>query len=242
MVQVRYIGTGEAFDHRLPNTSLVYEGTATILLDCGYSVPHALWRQRLDPDWLDAIYLTHFHADHCFGLPAVMYRMHQDGRTRPLTLIGGPGSAEAASRVLETGYPGAMTKLGYDVPRLEIAPGAPQAFMGVTIATARSGHSIPNHSVRLEAEGLSVCYSGDGTPTPATRALYRGATLLIHETYEPDAPSKGHAAIPQVVAMAEAVGVETLHCLHLRRSATAPPQIHVPTPGEVHALGGAADS
>ena len=113
MVQVRYLGTGEAFDDRLPNTSLVYEGDRRILLDCGYSIPHALWKQSLDPGWLDAIYLTHFHADHCFGLPAVLARMNQDGRTRSLQLLGGVGSTEASKAVLTLGYPSLLGRLGF---------------------------------------------------------------------------------------------------------------------------------
>ena len=237
MTQVRYLGTGEAFAHRLPNTSVVYEGAQRVLLDCGYSVPQALWRASLDPDWLDAIYLTHFHADHCFGLPAVLARMGEDGRERPLTLVGGKGSQASTERVLETGYPGLVGKCPFDVNFVEVPPGQPVVLGDLTVATARSNHSVPNHSVRIAEGPVSVCYSGDGGPTPETEALYAGATLLIHEAYYPDWSDKQtHASIPQVRELAQRAGVDQLHLLHLKRSATRPDDVVLPTPGDVFSL------
>jgi ribonuclease BN (tRNA processing enzyme) len=233
MVQVRYLGTGEAFDDRLPNTSLVYEGDRRILLDCGYSIPHELWKHSTDPDWLDAIYLTHFHADHCFGLPAVLARLNQDGRTRPLQLFGGPGSSEAAKAVLQLGYPGMLTRLQYSLDSVEIAPMTSASCGCVQIRTARSSHSIVNHAVRLEENGVSVCYSGDGAPTAETESLYANATLLVHEAYYAESSSDSHASVKQVMEMAERVGVTTVHVLHLKRSAAHPVAIHVPSPGEI---------
>jgi ribonuclease BN (tRNA processing enzyme) len=42
MSELTFIGTGEATDPDLPNTSLLYRGARTVLLDCGTSVPPAL--------------------------------------------------------------------------------------------------------------------------------------------------------------------------------------------------------
>lgn len=238
MVQVRFLGTGEAFDHRLPNTSLVYEGGRRLLLDCGYSVPHALWATSLDPDWLDGVWLTHFHADHCFGLPAVLYRMKQDGRTRPLVVAGGPGSRAAAERVLEVGYPGILERLRYGLEWLEVPPGEARRLGPIELRCARSEHPVPNHAIRLEGGDRAVCYSGDGSPTEATRALYRGADLLIHEAYdlEPGLGS-GHASVASVLRMAAELGVGEVVMVHLRRSLEAPPGVRLAHPGEVIRLG-----
>lgn len=234
MVQVRYIGTGEAFDHRMPNTSIVYEGDRRILLDCGYSIPHALWGHSIDPEWLDAIYLTHFHADHCFGLPAVLVRMGQDGRRQPLALLGGVGSARAIQRVLETGFPGMMKRSKFELRFHEIVPSESFELGSVTMQTARSHHSIPNHSIRLTEGNTSVCYSGDGGPSDATELLYTDADLLIHEAYYAEESSKlTHASVPQVIAMAHRVGVKSLHLLHLARAASKPADQIVPVPGQV---------
>jgi len=238
MIQVRYIGTGEAFDHRMPNTSIVYDGARRILLDCGYSIPHALWSHSLDPGWLDAIYLTHFHADHCFGLPAVLVRMGQDGRSRPLELVGGPGSTDAIKRVLETGFPGMLRKSNFELRFHEVCPSDSLGLGPVTLQTARSHHSIPNHSIRMTDGDVSVCYSGDGGPSEETEALYANANLLIHEAYyAEESPKITHASVPQVAAMATRAQVKSLHLLHLARAAPKPSEHIVPAPGDVFTVG-----
>lgn len=234
MIQVRYIGTGEAFDHRIPNTSIVYDGARRILLDCGYSIPHALWSHSIDPNWLDGIYLSHFHADHCFGLPAVLVRMGQDGRERPLELLGGPGSTQAINRVLETGFPGMVGRSKFELRFHEVCPSESFAVGPVTVQTARSHHSIPNHSVRLTEGSISIAYSGDGGPSEETEALYANVNLLIHEAYyAEESPKLTHASVPQVVALAERAQVKSLHLLHLARAASKPTNHTVPTPGDV---------
>jgi len=232
-MQVRYIGTGEAFDHRRTNTSILVEGPERILLDCGYSVPHALWAQSLDPDWLDGVYISHFHADHCFGLPAVMARMNQDGRTRRLRLLTGVGGSAQSKHVLKLGYPSLLDRLKYPVEYQEIAPGSPLSVGQLTLHTARSHHSIPNHSIRIDDGAVSIAYSGDGAPSADTEAMYAGVNLLIHETYYADYSSKSHAGLLDVKAMALRVGVKALHVLHLSREIETPNDVHTPRPGDV---------
>jgi hypothetical protein len=39
MSELVFVGTGEALDPALPNTSLLYRGPRALLLDCGYAVP-----------------------------------------------------------------------------------------------------------------------------------------------------------------------------------------------------------
>ena len=237
MARVRYVGTGEAFDDRFGNTSLLYEGRATLLLDCGYAVPHAFWRIPLGPDELDGVYLTHFHADHCFGLPALLCRLGEDGRRRPLQLLGGPGAEAQIRAVLELGYPGMLGKAPFQVMFREIEPERGIDVGPVRLDVAASGHSLPNFAVRITEGGRTLCYSGDGAPTDATRALYRGASLLVHEAYYAEPTEKrSHASAPEVIAMARDAGAQMLHLVHLSRHAAPPSGVHCPRPGDVAAV------
>jgi len=238
MIRIRYIGTGEAFDEELPNTSLVFDGARRVLLDCGYSVPQVLWRAHsADPDWLDAVYISHFHADHCFGLPALCIRMAEDGRTRDLPIFGGPGSAAATEHLLDTGYTGLPGKLPFAVRCIEVQPESDLGFGPLVLRVAASRHPVPCWAVRISQGTTAVCYSGDGGPTAETEGLYRGAALLVHEAYFPEPSSKrSHASVPEVLQMAAGLGVGTLHLVHQRRGAAREDRSLWPRPGDVFTL------
>jgi hypothetical protein len=63
---------------------------------------------------------------------------------------------------------------------------APDGRIGpFAVATASTRHAAPNEAIRLEAGGRRFAYSGDGRPTDASRALYAGVDLLMHECWSP---------------------------------------------------------
>ena len=87
-MKVIFLGVGEAFDENNPNNShLVLSGKTSLLLDCGFVVPYQLWKYNNDQSFLDGVYITHPHADHYFGLPALLVRMSEEKRTRQFTII-----------------------------------------------------------------------------------------------------------------------------------------------------------
>lgn len=248
MASVTFVGTGEAFDPELPNTSVLYRGDRTLLVDCGYGVPHAFWRLSRDPELLDALYVTHLHADHSFGIPALLLWMRERGRRRPLTVFGGPSVGAWLERLLDLAYPGAYApEKCYPIEPVEILPDAPRAFGACTLSNAESQHSVRNVSLRIDEAGKSLCVSGDGRPSEATRNLYRGCNLLVHECFSATEPPKGHAAADELLGMAEDLRVGTLCLVHLGRDtkdavrASAErfdgrTRVVIPAPGDVVAI------
>ena len=244
MPELVFVGTGEAFDPELPNTSLLYRGGATILMDCGYAVPHAFWRLYTDPDLLDAIYISHLHADHSFGLPALLLWMRELGRQRELSVIAGSGVSTWLERLLDLAYPGSYRREKcYPIEPVTLSPGAELELRGVRLTNAQSDHPVRNLSLRIDDGGQSTCYSGDGRPTTETRALFRGANVLVHECYTGSRDATGHARADQLLGMAAELGVFTLCLLHVSRAEkelvadlvgahTGPPRVLLPRPGE----------
>ncbi|MCX6722879.1 MAG: MBL fold metallo-hydrolase [Candidatus Staskawiczbacteria bacterium] len=87
-MKIIFLGVGEAFDENLPNNSqLIITDKTKLLLDCGFTVPPQLWKYNPDYNFLDAIYISHQHADHYFGLPAILLRMWEGGREKDLLLF-----------------------------------------------------------------------------------------------------------------------------------------------------------
>ncbi len=209
------VGAGAAFSP--PNTSLLARGARTLLCDCGYGVPETFWRLSRDPDLLDGVWISHIHADHSFGLPALLLWMRMAGRTRPLQVLGGPGTGPWLTKLLELGYPGSYAPdKCYAIEAVEIGEGATWAWGPWTLRTARSDHSVRNLSLRIEHEGRALCYSGDGDVSTASQALYAGADVVVHECYTADEPLGGHAAARGIIRMAEDASVRELVLIHIK--------------------------
>jgi hydroxyacylglutathione hydrolase len=72
-IEIMFLGTGSAFSKNFGNTSAVvnvYEDgqKQNLLIDCGRTTPDNLHRAGLTWRDIDAIFITHLHGDHVFGL------------------------------------------------------------------------------------------------------------------------------------------------------------------------------
>jgi ribonuclease BN (tRNA processing enzyme) len=220
------LGCGEAFDENLPNTSILVKSEAVVLCDCGYSAPPQVWKAVGDPNAIDVVYISHPHADHYFGLPALLGRMWEDGRTKPLTVLSQPAALARIRDLLEYGYRGLAARYQYGIDYREARPGETLRAAGLAFDFAPSRHAVTNLAVRIEGGGKKICYSGDGMFTEEGRALFAGADLLVHEAYCFD-PSPVHADIGSVLEMAAQAGVRRLALVHVQRNLRRDPaRIH----------------
>lgn len=239
-MKVTFLGTGEAFDPELPNTSVVIESHGVaILVDCGYSVPQQYFKLIGDPNLIDAFYLTHLHADHSFGIPALLMWMWEEGRTKPLKLLAREDQVELLLGFADRGYPGASKRLTFPLEPVVLAHSAPTVWEGVTVTTARTLHGARNLAVRFDLpEGKSVMVSGDGEITPASSALFNDCSLVIHESYRIEEHTAGHSSVKEVLATAAHQNAEVVALVHTSRKEkhllTSADSGHlVPAPGTV---------
>jgi ribonuclease Z len=216
-MRVEILGCGEAFDDRLPNTSmLVRTGSMTALFDCGYSAPPRVWAAVADPNEIDVIYVSHPHADHYFGLPALLGRMWEDGRKKPLILLSQPAVLEQIGVLLELGYRNLSTRFEYRLDHRPAELGVPVELCGASFEFAQTRHSVTNFAVRVRADGKTFCYSGDGMFTKESSALFGGADLVVHEAYFFET-SPVHTDIGGLIAMADEQRVKRLALVHVQR-------------------------
>ena len=217
-MKVTVIGTGEAFDSGLGNNAFVLHGRGlpTLLVDCGYQIPERLWATGLHRK-LDGIYLTHTHADHSFGIVPLLGRFLVERRERPLPVIGHSGVGSFVRRALDLGYPGMRENLPFPLEFVTVSPARRHDFGALSLACARSDHGVLNLSVRLEAQGASCAFSGDGAPSAATEALYRGVDVLFHELYSVRRKLPGHSTLAELRALADRAGVPRVVVSHHAR-------------------------
>jgi ribonuclease Z len=88
-LQIFFAGTGGSVPtarRGLP-AILLRAGGDRLLFDCGEGTQRQLLRSVGLPD-LDAVFLTHYHADHWLGLPGMLKTFDLRGREKPLTIYG----------------------------------------------------------------------------------------------------------------------------------------------------------
>ncbi|CAM2059519.1 ribonuclease Z [Desulfovibrionales bacterium] len=221
-MQITFVGVGEAFDEILPNCSVLATTEAamkrtSVLLDCGFTAATSYWRLAAFPTMLDALWISHFHGDHFFGIPALLLRMHEEGRQRPLAVLGQSGVADRVITAIDLAYPGTRHKFLFPLEFYELATGKTLACCGFIFTTATSEHSQPNLALRLDANGRSLFYSGDGLPTPTTTSLARGVDLIVHESFSMEQNIPGHGTVPGSIALAREAGVQRIAIVHVQR-------------------------
>jgi ribonuclease Z len=219
-MQVEFVGVGEAFDETLPNNSQILQWSdCRLLIDCGYSIPHALWKLHPDPEYLNAIYISHRHADHYFGLPSVLVRLAEDGRKQKLTIFAPEGTKQTILEMIDHAYLGVLSKIKFEIEFQEVSTDRPMEFKNSRFEFAISSHPVKNFAIAVYAEDRKYAYSGDGNFNDDTKRLYDSCSLLVHEAYTfGDREVPGHAKITDVVAMALQQQVKRLALTHIQRN------------------------
>ena len=185
---VKFLGSGDAFAHggRHQACVLVEGDRGRILLDCGTTTLTAMRKFSIDPDTIDAVVISHYHADHYGGIPFLLLDGHFSRRTRPLMILG-PGDVERRlAAAAEVAFPGSSTmRLSFPVTFEELSPGRVVGVIGGSLRVASAAHTpgADAVSVRLTLDGKSIADSGDTEWTDSLAALSAGADLLICEAY-----------------------------------------------------------
>jgi ribonuclease BN (tRNA processing enzyme) len=166
---------------------------------------------------LDGIWISHFHADHAFGIPALLVRFWEEKRKKDLYFLGQEGIESFVLKCLDLAYPNFLPRLEFSLRFVEIEPGEPVTALGMSWRTAVNDHSQRDLALRLDAEGTSVFYSGDGRPTSETIVLADSVDLIVHEAFHLSKDIPGHGTIAGCLDMARACKARRLALVHIQR-------------------------
>lgn len=163
------------------------------LVDCGEGTQHRILKTPLSLYTLDAIFITHVHGDHCFGLPGLLASASMSGRTEPLRIYAPP----AIEQFIKMATDVTQSWLSFEIEFVPVTQAQQAIDCGdFTVDISELSHRVPSFAYgftekpkqrRLNVKKLKA----DGVPAgPIWGAIHKGedATLddgrsLISEDY-----------------------------------------------------------
>lgn len=241
-VAVQILGSGGpiADDARASAGYLLWiDGEARLLVDIGGGVFLRFAEAKARFESLDAIALTHLHADHVGDLPALLKSGFFSDRERPLPILGPTGgglfpgigefmqalfdSQRGAFRYLSGYLDGSNGLVRAEVIEIEAKTTlAKQAFANerFTLAAVGVEHGpVPALGFLVEVRGKRIAFAGDQNgDNPAFAALIKDADLLImdHAIDETSGRVEAslHARPSEIAALASTAQIRHLVLSH----------------------------
>jgi ribonuclease Z len=115
------------------------------LVDCGEGTQHRILRTPWSLHELRAIFITHMHGDHCYGLPGLLASAGMLNRAAPLTLVGPAALRPFLEGVMATTELGLPFQIEHvDVERLVEADVLADEFPDLIVRATPLSHRIPS--------------------------------------------------------------------------------------------------
>ncbi len=198
---------------------LIEAGGTAVLVDAG---PGSMAKLQLAIDYtrLDAIVISHVHADHFFDLVPLRQGLRHGPSSRadrqPLFLPpGGSASLGALQKAVSPDAPGDFFDAVYAVD--EYDPQRPLRIGHVELRFARTRHYIEGYAIRAGAGDASVTYSSDTAPCDAVVELARRTSLFLCEAalgLDEESGERGHSSAEEAGEMARRAEAQRLVLTH----------------------------
>ena len=200
------LGSGTSVPHSRRSGSAFWVETSggSVLLDCSASAPFRMAQERLDWQNLDAIWISHFHLDHCGGLGPFLfgtkYAPQTQGRRKPLRIFGPVGLRGLIERMdavddyglLEQPFPVEITEIE-PLEKIEI-------LIGVEAVALKTPHTEESLAIHIRDGETTLVFSADTGPSLPRAAFANQADLFSLEcSFVKNKPVEKHIELAEAV-------------------------------------------
>lgn len=181
-LQVYFLGTAGALPtpNRNPSCMMIRRGSDTLLFDCGEGAQQQMMRARTG-FLVDAIFITHWHADHFLGVPGLVQTLAFNGRTEPLPIYGPEGVHDFVDYTLKIG----RTRLSFDLHPVTLEPGSIVRFDGYGVEAFATCHGMTSLGYILREDSRPGRFDREKAislgvqPGPLFGRLQRGEAVTV---------------------------------------------------------------
>lgn len=205
-MKLTVLGSGSTVPHPRRTSSAYWLETSggNLLLDCSATAPSRASACGVDWPNLDAIWISHFHMDHCGGIGPLLagakHATQTKTRTQPLRIFGPAGLRDLVDRMsdvhdyrlLKQSFPVEIVEIG-ELEKFEILPGVEAVGM-------KTLHTDESHAIHIRDGETTLVYSADTGFDKRLSAFGRNVDLLILEcTFIRDKPVEKHLELAEAM-------------------------------------------
>jgi ribonuclease BN (tRNA processing enzyme) len=178
-----FLGSGNAFASGRYWSSFLLNGR--YLFDASPALLPHLKRAGVAPADLQAVFISHFHADHFFGIPFLLLEYAElSPRDTDLTIVGPPGIQERVHVLTKLGFPYLLSReQSYQQRYIELSDGKEGEVDGLRFVARSVKHveELECFAYRVEVGGRVLAYSGDTVFCDSLLELADGADVFVVE-------------------------------------------------------------
>ncbi len=206
-MKLTVLGSGTSVPHAARSSSAYWLETSagTLLLDCAPSAIHRMASEKCDWANLDAIWISHFHLDHCGGLAPLLfgtkYAPDTQSRTKPLRVFGPKGLRDLIEKFDAVNDYG-LTEQPFPVEVIEMETLEKfEIFPSVLAVAMKTPHTPESHAIHIrDADNTTMVYTSDTGFHEPLAAFARHVDLFIAEcSFVKNKPVEKHLELAEAM-------------------------------------------
>ncbi len=217
-MDIHFLGTGSAYPgSERDNTSICLSNDEYhVLVDVSGNPCRKLKQLQVNLRELDAVVFTHFHIDHIYGLPSLLWGMWLEDRRKPLRILCDDRNEKKLQEWLST-MEADQWPIAFAI-EIETFDGDREKELlsggGMTFSCFKALHSVPTVGLEVRCAGRVLVYSSDSEINERI-GQYDQIDMLIHEATSARKVAGNHSSLIEIVEKYDVDRIGKMVLVHL---------------------------